>query len=159
MGIISWIVIGALAGWVASMIMKTDAQMGAIANIVVGIIGALIGGAIMSFIGKTGVYKNCGYFKDLRRRNHVIYWQNRRRRIQPLLIPGRITRCRRVVSDNQGSEANLSYAKPQPLGCRLGSNQNTQIPKATKHSNAVLYGQHFCAQFFVKLMISENVLL
>ncbi len=44
MSIVIWIVVGALAGWVASMIMKTDAQMGALANIVVGIIGAFIGG-------------------------------------------------------------------------------------------------------------------
>ena len=44
MEIILWLVIGGLAGWIASMIMKTDAQMGAIANIVVGIVGALIGG-------------------------------------------------------------------------------------------------------------------
>lgn len=41
---IAWIILGALAGWIASKIMKTDAQMGAIANIVVGIIGAFIGG-------------------------------------------------------------------------------------------------------------------
>ncbi|MDU3198951.1 MAG: GlsB/YeaQ/YmgE family stress response membrane protein [Anaerococcus hydrogenalis] len=38
---ISSIIIGALCGWIASMIMKTDAQMGAIANIVVGIVGIL----------------------------------------------------------------------------------------------------------------------
>lgn len=44
--IIMWLVVGALAGWIASMIMKTNAQMGAIANIVVGIIGALLGGWI-----------------------------------------------------------------------------------------------------------------
>ncbi len=55
MGIIIWIVLGALSGWIASMIMKTDAQQGAIANIVVGIIGAFIGGFVMSLIGKTGV--------------------------------------------------------------------------------------------------------
>lgn len=45
--LIAWIVIGALAGWIASMIMKTDAQMGAVANIVVGIVGALIGGFVV----------------------------------------------------------------------------------------------------------------
>ncbi len=48
--IIAWIILGALAGWVASLIMGTDAQQGAIANIVIGIIGAFIGGLIMSFI-------------------------------------------------------------------------------------------------------------
>lgn len=55
MGIITWIIFGALAGWVASLIMKTDESMGAIANIVVGIIGANLGGFIMSFINKSGV--------------------------------------------------------------------------------------------------------
>jgi uncharacterized membrane protein YeaQ/YmgE (transglycosylase-associated protein family) len=51
MSFIIWIIVGALAGWVASMIMKTDAQMGALANIVVGIIGAFIGGWIVSLFG------------------------------------------------------------------------------------------------------------
>lgn len=51
MNIIIWLIVGALAGWVASMIMKTDAQMGALANIVVGIIGAFIGGWIVSLFG------------------------------------------------------------------------------------------------------------
>ena len=46
-----WILVGAIAGWVASMIMKTDAQMGAFANIVVGIVGALIGGWVVSLFG------------------------------------------------------------------------------------------------------------
>ena len=55
MGIFSWIILGALAGWISSMIMKTNASMGAIANIVVGIIGALIGGFVMNFFNKAGV--------------------------------------------------------------------------------------------------------
>ncbi len=55
MGIILWIIFGALAGWIASMIMKTDAQQGALGNIVIGIVGALIGGFVMSLIGSTGV--------------------------------------------------------------------------------------------------------
>ncbi|NLA53772.1 MAG: GlsB/YeaQ/YmgE family stress response membrane protein [Clostridiales bacterium] len=55
MGIISWIILGAVAGWVASMITGHDASMGWVANIVVGIVGALIGGFIMSLINKTGV--------------------------------------------------------------------------------------------------------
>ncbi|HHX37787.1 MAG TPA: GlsB/YeaQ/YmgE family stress response membrane protein, partial [Clostridiaceae bacterium] len=52
---LSWIIIGGLAGWIASKIMRTDASMGALANIVVGIIGGLIGGFVMSLIGSTGV--------------------------------------------------------------------------------------------------------
>ncbi len=55
MGIILWIIFGALVGWVASLIMKTDAQQGAVLNIVIGIIGAVIGGSIMSFFGESGV--------------------------------------------------------------------------------------------------------
>jgi uncharacterized membrane protein YeaQ/YmgE (transglycosylase-associated protein family) len=51
MGILAWIVFGALVGWIASMIMKKSSQMGAFANIVVGILGAFIGGLIMSLIG------------------------------------------------------------------------------------------------------------
>lgn len=55
MGIIAWIILGALAGWLASKMMNTDESMGAIANIVVGIVGALIGGFVMNFFNKAGV--------------------------------------------------------------------------------------------------------
>lgn len=55
MGIILWIVFGALVGWIASIIMKTNSQQGPLIDIVVGIIGAVLGGWVMSFIGKTGV--------------------------------------------------------------------------------------------------------
>ncbi len=44
MGIIIWLIVGGIVGWLASLIMRTDAQQGIILNIVVGIIGALIGG-------------------------------------------------------------------------------------------------------------------
>lgn len=49
--IIVWIIFGALAGWLASMIMHTDAQQGAVANIVVGILGAFLGGFISRSLG------------------------------------------------------------------------------------------------------------
>lgn len=55
MGIILWIVFGALVGWVASMIMKTNAEQGLVLNIVVGIVGAVIGGFIMNLIGQGDV--------------------------------------------------------------------------------------------------------
>lgn len=55
MGIVSWIVFGALAGWVASLLMGRNERMGCLANIVVGVVGALIGGYIMSLLGRTGV--------------------------------------------------------------------------------------------------------
>ena len=54
MGIISWIILGGLAGWIASMIMGTDAQQGILMNIIVGIVGAFIGGFIADLIGLGG---------------------------------------------------------------------------------------------------------
>ncbi len=53
MGIIAWIVLGALAGWLASLIMKS--QTGIFGDIIVGIIGALLGGFLMSLFGQGGV--------------------------------------------------------------------------------------------------------
>jgi uncharacterized membrane protein YeaQ/YmgE (transglycosylase-associated protein family) len=53
MGIILWIIFGAIAGWVASMVMGTND--GLVTNIVVGIIGAVLGGWLMSFLGQGGV--------------------------------------------------------------------------------------------------------
>jgi uncharacterized membrane protein YeaQ/YmgE (transglycosylase-associated protein family) len=51
-GIIMWIIIGALAGWIGSKIMGTDARQGGLANIVVGVIGAVVGGFVSSaFLG------------------------------------------------------------------------------------------------------------
>ncbi len=55
MGIILWIVFGAIVGWIASIIMKTDSQQGAVLNIAVGIVGAMLGGWLMSFFGQNGV--------------------------------------------------------------------------------------------------------
>ncbi len=52
---IVWIIFGALAGWIASIVMGRNKKMGAIANIVVGIIGAFLGGYIMEFFGAEGV--------------------------------------------------------------------------------------------------------
>jgi uncharacterized membrane protein YeaQ/YmgE (transglycosylase-associated protein family) len=48
MNFIIWIVVGGLLGWVASMIMRTDAQQGLFLNIVVGIVGALLAGWVIS---------------------------------------------------------------------------------------------------------------
>jgi len=52
--IITWIVIGGLAGWVASMITKTDASQGVVGNIVAGVIGAFVGGFLVGLIGGDG---------------------------------------------------------------------------------------------------------
>ena len=46
--IIAWIIIGGLCGWIGSKIMKTDAQMGIIADVVAGIVGAFVVGWIVS---------------------------------------------------------------------------------------------------------------
>ncbi len=45
---IVWLVVGGLIGWVASMIMRTDAQQGVFLNIIVGIVGAMLGGWFIS---------------------------------------------------------------------------------------------------------------
>lgn len=55
MGIFSWIVLGGLAGWVASIFAGNNARQGLIGNIVVGIIGAFVGGWVFSFFGGVGV--------------------------------------------------------------------------------------------------------
>jgi uncharacterized membrane protein YeaQ/YmgE (transglycosylase-associated protein family) len=48
MNFIIWIVVGGLLGWVASMIMRTDAQQGVFLNVIVGIVGALLAGWVVS---------------------------------------------------------------------------------------------------------------
>jgi uncharacterized membrane protein YeaQ/YmgE (transglycosylase-associated protein family) len=45
--LIIWLLVGALIGWLASMVMRTDAQQGPLLNIVVGIVGAMIGGFLL----------------------------------------------------------------------------------------------------------------
>ncbi|MFT3832332.1 GlsB/YeaQ/YmgE family stress response membrane protein [Brooklawnia sp.] len=47
-GFLGWIILGGIAGWIASKIMKTDASMGILMNIIVGIVGGLLGGWILS---------------------------------------------------------------------------------------------------------------
>ena len=55
MNLLLWIVLGALAGWIALLIMRTDEQQGALMNVVLGIVGALVGGFVMSLFGLEGV--------------------------------------------------------------------------------------------------------
>lgn len=55
MGIILWIVFGGFVGWIASRIMKTDANQSLLLNIGIGAIGAVIGGWLMSLIGESGI--------------------------------------------------------------------------------------------------------
>lgn len=59
-GWIAWIVLGGLAGWIGSKIMGTDAQQGIILNIVVGVVGALLGGFLLGALGVD--IEGAGYF-------------------------------------------------------------------------------------------------
>lgn len=54
MGIIIWLIIGGICGWIASMIMRTDGQQGIILNVVVGIIGSVIANFIFNREGING---------------------------------------------------------------------------------------------------------
>ena len=50
MGIISWIVVGAIAGWLAGMLVKGDESMGILGHIVLGIVGAIVGGFLAGLL-------------------------------------------------------------------------------------------------------------
>jgi uncharacterized membrane protein YeaQ/YmgE (transglycosylase-associated protein family) len=55
MAIIIWLIVGGICGWLASLIMRTDAQQGIILNIVVGIVGAVIAGLLFGVNMHAGV--------------------------------------------------------------------------------------------------------
>jgi uncharacterized membrane protein YeaQ/YmgE (transglycosylase-associated protein family) len=59
MSLIGWLIIGALAGWLASLVAGTDAEQGWLMNIVVGVVGALVGGFLYSAL--TNVDFNAGF--------------------------------------------------------------------------------------------------
>lgn len=48
MNILIWLIVGGVIGWLASLMMRTDAQQGILLNVVVGVIGALLGGWLIS---------------------------------------------------------------------------------------------------------------
>ncbi|MCT1433680.1 GlsB/YeaQ/YmgE family stress response membrane protein [Dietzia maris] len=52
--IISWIIVGGLAGWIASMIMGKNAQMGLVANVLAGVVGAFVVGFLVSLFTSGG---------------------------------------------------------------------------------------------------------
>lgn len=56
MGIILWLIIGGIVGWLASVIMKTDAQQGIFLNVLVGIVGAALGGLLLGGSINTGIF-------------------------------------------------------------------------------------------------------
>jgi len=53
-GILMTIVVGGIVGWLASILMKTNAQMGILANVAVGIVGAVLGGWLFGLLGVQG---------------------------------------------------------------------------------------------------------
>lgn len=55
MSILAWIVLGVVAGWLASIIMKTNGAQGFFADMVLGILGALVGGFVFNFFGGLGI--------------------------------------------------------------------------------------------------------
>ncbi len=54
MNLIIWLAVGGLVGWVASMLMRTEGQQGIVLNVVVGIVGAFIGGLLLAPMFGTG---------------------------------------------------------------------------------------------------------
>lgn len=55
MELIAFLVLGGIAGWIASLVMGTDASQGIFLNIVVGVVGAFIGGMLFNAFGNAGV--------------------------------------------------------------------------------------------------------
>jgi uncharacterized membrane protein YeaQ/YmgE (transglycosylase-associated protein family) len=60
MNFLIWLIVGGVIGWIASLIMRTDGQQGIILNIVVGIVGAFIGGLLISPLLGAGTINNSG---------------------------------------------------------------------------------------------------
>lgn len=55
MGFITWVLVGLVAGFLASLVMRTNSEQGMLADIVIGVIGGVIGGFLMSLFGASGV--------------------------------------------------------------------------------------------------------
>ncbi|MEX0931868.1 MAG: GlsB/YeaQ/YmgE family stress response membrane protein [Candidatus Paceibacterota bacterium] len=55
MSILAWVILGGIAGWIGSILMSTNESQGIIMNIVIGILGAFVGGFLFSFIGGDGI--------------------------------------------------------------------------------------------------------
>ena len=66
MNFIIWLVVGGVIGWIASMIMKTDAQQGMFLNVVVGIVGSMLGGWLIApLLGSATINQNDFSFTGL----------------------------------------------------------------------------------------------
>jgi uncharacterized membrane protein YeaQ/YmgE (transglycosylase-associated protein family) len=55
MGLLSWIIVGGIAGWLSTKIIKPKKKKGCFTGILLGIVGALVGGFVVSLFGGTGV--------------------------------------------------------------------------------------------------------
>lgn len=55
MGIILWIIFGALAGWITSLIVRSDSNQGLLGDLILGVLGAIVGGFIMNLLGQPGI--------------------------------------------------------------------------------------------------------
>lgn len=55
MGTIAFLVLGGVAGWLASLVMHTDERQGIILNVIVGVVGAFIGGFLFNMLGGSGI--------------------------------------------------------------------------------------------------------
>jgi len=58
MNFIIWVVLGGIIGWLASIVMKTDAQQGLFLNVVVGVVGAFLGGLLLTPLFGSGTINN-----------------------------------------------------------------------------------------------------
>ena len=57
--LLGWIIVGAIAGWLASIVMKTNASQGLLMDIIVGIVGGLIGGFVLDVLDVLGHQPQC----------------------------------------------------------------------------------------------------
>ncbi|OPZ86265.1 MAG: hypothetical protein BWY76_01032 [bacterium ADurb.Bin429] len=55
MNILLWIILGGIAGWLASILMGTNARQGCLADVLIGIVGALLGGFLFNLLGGAGI--------------------------------------------------------------------------------------------------------
>lgn len=55
MGILLWIIFGGIIGWVAPLIMNTDQEQEALLYVIIGVVGAVVGGWLISFFGESGI--------------------------------------------------------------------------------------------------------
>ena len=103
MNLIIQLIVGGVIGWLASMVMKTNAQMGVIANILVGIVGAGLGGWLAGQLGMGGTGHGLGHGRRGRGHPHRTAQGDRR-----LQIGGRSTGSR------QGSRSPHAEIESRP---------------------------------------------